>query len=858
MPGEHIYHVEAVYEEGDAMKAPASPVLVVDAGEIFPVQKIGHRLVYNRFASIYWGISSSEMTNGAAAKAIGNPAVGNPASPDRTPAPDGRPYLLDGATATTRPAHAEPTPKSHENPQLDYIANVDMRMYSGYVGIKIGDDYYVASHLDGGIRVLDRHNEVKQVIAPNGLGIVLSMVYLEDRHLLYCGSTSDVKVLDLHHPDHIQMLFKTDSGARHMAYIPELDNGKGGLAVGDHHTCLLYDLEGNKIGSSGLDFSRLHVSGTAYYDGKLYVASQSGPYLNEIHTFDFPTKRPVGEPVQVNEDPALYNLLSLDGLLPSLEKTAYAAGLTICKMDDEAVALGAVFQCAYMTSRLMLLELKAPENVKGYNLYRNGVKINETPLVSRRYHEELTEPGRYVYHITAVSETGKESEPSPANTITVSGRRPCPAPETFTAVESNGMAVLSWMPAASEEALVGFNLYRDEALLGQFWDEKICLSYVDETVQTPESYLYRLESFYASGCLASDTAKLTLTGEGKAMPPFGLQVSAEKQADRMTVTARWETPMFEEPLALRYGNGMPTDQLNIDGFHEYWAAIGWDTANLALYKDLHVVGMEFFIGNSVTDFSGFVILNDQIVYEKNAGRVVPKQWQTLYFDRSFPMDQPDEIAVGYHAAYTATTTGVMVVDAYYSKTNYSDLISLDGTRWSTLKAGGFSGSWSIAALVVHKRDLDAAQTDGLIDYEKLKGRIIRVDAALSGTTVSAKPLATEAPDAAARLSPKAPLTLTGFNVYRRPAEAEANDDAETRLNENLLQSFEFKDTDVKPGEYLYAVSAVYGNGDEVRDEKYIEFLNVRTPGEQLNLSVHPNPATETVYIDGAYETLRIS
>ena len=876
--GRHTYYVEAVYEDGTstktAMKSSSNVVQVVEAGECFPVQTIGHRLEYNRYASIYWGRPSSEVaalaknetaawrknvkgrfeTVGAEAKAAAELIRSEAATTEAANA-------TTEAEANTQNAQAN-APKSYINPTLDYIANVDMLTYSGFAGIRIGELYYTSSHTGGGIKVIDRFNEVVKDIKPEGLGAVMSMVYIEDENKLYCGTLNAIKVIDLARPNEIEDTYPVP--ARYLAHIPAEDGGKGVFLAGKEHTCYLYKLTENgeqKIDSNLFDFKNLYVCGAAYYKGKLYVSSATGPYYNEIYVYDYATRKLIGEPLQMPEDPALYNLLTFDGLLTSLSGVTMAGGLSICPLEDGTTALGAVFQCAYMTTRLMLLELESDLSVKGYDLYRrvNGAtaqKLNTTPLTSRRYKENLSQSGQYAYYVTVLSEVSgvPATAPSPIDTLNISPALPCPRP-SLNIKESNRKPILSWMPGESLVGLVGFDLYRNQEAVGRFWSDNgtLRLSYIDEAVTELGNYQYRLEVLYDDGCITDTTVSITLTGLGKALPPFGLALNDKKQNNATEVKATWETPLFEDPMALRYGSGMPTKAIGFSNFYECWGAVGWDTTNLKPYKDLYLVGMEYFIGALPQSFEGFVMLNNKQVYTQKIARPVSGEWQTVMFDKSFSMNQPQEVVVGFHTKYTAETQGVLVVDANFVKTGYSDLVTLDGKTWSTLKAGGITGSWCIALLVVHKRNLDEAKRpDGSIDYSRLSGSVMRM-AANTPLQATAKDLPLAAP---AKASTKEGLNLLGFNLYKRN-DTDGGEDV--KLNGELLKTCEFTDPDVKAGEWIYTASAVYADGQELKTEKYIDlmYLGSEDPALALSLRLYPNPASEVVNVEGAFETLQI-
>ncbi|MDE7149111.1 MAG: hypothetical protein K2O01_01685, partial [Bacteroidales bacterium] len=440
--GRHTYYIVAVYDNDASMKAASNTVQVVQPGECFPVQSVGHRLEYNRYATIFWGQPSSEVA--ALAK---NDRV----SP--TKEPKGKFNLQLDAAETAAPETAQmaatPRPKSYTSTTLDYIANVDMLTYSGFAGIKIGDYYYTSSHLGGGIQVLDKYNEIVRVITHEGLGAVMAMVYDDESNTLYCGTLTGIKSIDL---DNDKMDIIAPVSARFLAYVPELDGGKGGFVAGREHSCNTYTMDGELIEADILNFrSPIYACGAAYHNGRLYVSSASGKYYNEIYVFDFEKRTQIGEPIQVVEDPALYDFLTFDGLLP-LTGITQAGSLSVCTLEDGTTALGAVFQCAYITTRLMLLEIESDASVKGYDLYRsfNGgayQKLNgDTPLATRRYSETLTEAGKYAYYVVVLPQNADapESAASPVDTVKVAATADCPKP-TFTIRESNRWTVLDWM-----------------------------------------------------------------------------------------------------------------------------------------------------------------------------------------------------------------------------------------------------------------------------------------------------------------------------------------------------------------------------------------------------------------------------
>ena len=845
--GYHTYKVVALYGTQKADPITSNKIMT---GTIFPVQQIGHQLKYNRYASVYWGLPSSEVVSSDAVASV---------------APKGGKGMIDRAPATTLTSRTAPanTPdaKQYNDTLFDYIYSVNELMYDGYCGIKIGDEYFVSSWRGDGIQIIDQYNEVTETWRPAGLNeSILSMVYFEDKQQLYCGGLKNVYILDLTKRDRVIGVLP-QMPSRHLSYLDDFEfNGtKGVFLAGGWDAGEFFTIDGEPLGASGFDFTDLSVTGTAYYDGKLYVASQTGKYQTEIYTFDVATRRQIGEPVQVIEDPAVYNLLSLNGDVTSTEDLAVAGGLTICTLEDGTVALAATYQCSYVHSQLMFLELKSAPDRRGYDLYRNGEPIARN-LRSRRFYDELDQPGTYTYEVKALY-TNSEAEFSPATTLKIDNYGSCLPVKDLTARETNQWVVLDWDVPTSDTAagIVGFTVFRDGVKLKELYDEEVAVFYNDLSdlkIGTP--YTYAVETLYKNGCKSSDSVKITLTDEGTALAPFGLRIDFKKNAAStkdnklFDVTAQWETPLFEDPLAIGYGTGQLVSFASFGDEipTEYWALIGWSKADLELYKDLYLVGMEYLLGDNTNTFEAVVYLNDEATYRESPRRAPAQAWQTMYFSRSFPMDQPKEVTVGYHITYDADAAPI-ALDFSASKRFYSDIISWDGANWYCLADNDIAASWTIHALVARKRDLDAATTDGVLNPALLEGKTMRLDH--MPMSLSLKPTMNQT---MAMPSPKAPLTLKGFNLYRQRIDIEQD---EIQLNDELLTTQSFTEAAPLPeGDYDYTVEAVYANTTKPATVE-VTLTDVSKEDELngMSLTLYPNPASEIVYVDGEYTRMEI-
>lgn len=71
---------------------------------------------------------------------------------------------------------------------------------------------------------------------------------------------------------------------RHIAYIPNLDNGRGGFEVGDWETSIYTSLRGAKLGTGPM---LKGAAGSAYYNGVIYTFEQGYNNKYELCAYDF-------------------------------------------------------------------------------------------------------------------------------------------------------------------------------------------------------------------------------------------------------------------------------------------------------------------------------------------------------------------------------------------------------------------------------------------------------------------------------------------------------------------------------------------------------------------------------------------
>lgn len=114
-------------------------------------------------------------------------------------------------------------------------------------------------------------------------------------------------------------------------------------------------------------------------------------------------------------------------------------------------------------------------DLAGYNVYRDGVKVNNSLVTVNSYIDTgLISDTEYSYTITAIDTNDNESAPSAAAIVTTTPGEPEPPPDTTppdapTGLQAtpgaHGRVSLSWT-ANSDPDLAGYNIYIDGSLKG--------------------------------------------------------------------------------------------------------------------------------------------------------------------------------------------------------------------------------------------------------------------------------------------------------------------------------------------------------------------------------------------------------
>jgi len=143
-------------------------------------------------------------------------------------------------------------------------------------------------------------------------------------------------------------------------------------------------------------------------------------------------------------------------------------------------------------------ELPEEGTPNGYNVYRNGNKLNSTLITAPSFTEQNITEGVYAYNVTAMYET-KESYAEMSNVICFFEL--CEIPEDLTGTDELKTAILTWNAPKRNSSLLGYNIYRDGDKLNN-----VLLTgreYRDEELENGK-YIYNVSAVYELMCEESE------------------------------------------------------------------------------------------------------------------------------------------------------------------------------------------------------------------------------------------------------------------------------------------------------------------------------------------------------------------
>lgn len=786
--GNHIYSVSALYEIGSSSQV-YSKFIEINEG-LYSPKDINVDILYNKVVTVSWPMPS--------------------------------PYFIETTLSDSKSGdRIHTTPDTIKFAQFSNILNLSSPMESS---VAIVDDYiYTVSWNSSLIYVYTKQGALLKTFKPE-------CPYIQD--LAYDGINLHVVVAN----DTVYKLDKTTGKAlgkaqipgnkrlSHISYLASLNDNQGGFECGTGSSGFYMNKDYQILDSI---FTYQACLGTALYDSVIFVSEVLGKQYRAAKLNLYNAK--TGEFMETLLDFSTRK---------ELEKVSSfsAGGMSIGTNDMGATCLFYVLQSAPFNF-LYIFELDQMPKLLGYNIYRNGSKLNTEPYPYRNYQEIITTPGTFTYSVEALFEHGS-SQKTKEVSATIKDRGTCSAVIDLNAESMFNHVNLSWK-AIEDGSLVGYTIFRDGEQLNQEFIAPVATRFSDAVTTTEKTYNYELLAFYNSSCEAIAKVDIAVSSTGKPMPVSFLSGSISNEPK---ASLTWSNPFVDSPLALRYGNGTAVDAIGLNAEGHFLAVVGWGPDELTLYNDYKVVGVEVYIHDKPLSMDLIVMENEKVVVEEAVEVSTLRARSFNYISLKTPRNLKSqyEFVVGFRVKNEANKQ-VIGTDNGPAKLYYSDLICIDSslfnindnTNW--LSSGG--GNWIIAAALTKNRAIGTESKNPFTqtDFTETKTGLIY---SAKEANLSAVSSLSKAPSVA-QSKAVSPLLL-GYKIRK--------DDAV--ITPELITSNSFEDPNVSlANSYFYEVLSIWKTGEEIPSEITLDATSTNDKDiRENNIYTYPNPATSKLNI----------
>ncbi len=213
------------------------------------------------------------------------------------------------------------------------------------------------------------------------------------------------------------------------------------------------------------------------------------------------------------------------------ERTA-AIEVEILDITDPSVPAGLTIT-SQTSNSLSLSWSSSTDNVgvTGYNIYRDGAFLAGVSGLTFT-DDDVTAGNTYAYEVSALDAAGNESSPSGEVTAEIAEAGDTEAPTIPAGLTLQVLATevvqLTWNASNDNTGVTGYNVYRNEALLGT----TALTSYTDSTIVQGNTYEYTITAFDAAGNESAPASPVSVGGTDVVPPsvPAGLMVLSVAEA----------------------------------------------------------------------------------------------------------------------------------------------------------------------------------------------------------------------------------------------------------------------------------------------------------------------------------------
>lgn len=293
---------------------------------------------------------------------------------------------------------------------------------AGEIGVASDGEYiYTSLHNTNGTickYTLDGEY-IESILINRNMSGIRNLVY-DGENFFAVDANSSIYQIDIENRC-IADTFSISEIARHVAYIPELDEGRGGFEVGDWETSIYVSKRGAKL-SDGPTLKG--AAGSAYHNGVLYTFEQGYEHPYTICCYDFATGMLT----------RTINIADYVEITP--ETGAKAGGMSIVKTQEGLTLLAVALQ-ENSNCRFIFFDMGSINGLAGYNVYRNGEKRNSEPVPFRYFTENESQEGTYEYEIETVYIDGSVSQRSHKAYVDIYDAENCDTPIDVKVVQSS-------------------------------------------------------------------------------------------------------------------------------------------------------------------------------------------------------------------------------------------------------------------------------------------------------------------------------------------------------------------------------------------------------------------------------------
>lgn len=558
---------------------------------------------------------------------------------------------------------------------------------------------------------------------------------------------------------------------KHITYIPTLDANNGGFEIGNETESWFYkkDLL-TEIGAGLQDIS--NVCGTAYYEGKIYASiKEANKFI--IKVYDATTGVATGEYIDLAD-------------YTEVKTTAKSmlGGISIFKgsegLDCLAVVIVNYYENKDPNNDLVILQIEESAELLGYNLFRNGEKLNASLLKDPNFTDVITEGGEYEYHVNALFGGNCTSKNSLPVTISITPIGTCNAPANVKAEIIRNNVQLTWTrsQATPPNKLVGYNIYRDGVKIN---NDFITNTFYTDTELELNEYTYQIESFYNNSCTSEKTAPLAVKvfGYNDVTPPTNLSATVD---NIIQASLNWNEPALGDYTVLKWHNGGAQLYLGEDTQEHIYVGSKWDANDLKSYFDYSLTDIEFFPKIN-TPHTFYVYLDGEVVAQQELNTVTAGSFNLLKLDTPVLIEKGKELLVAYKVKGGKDFRPIGADKLSVNK-GKGDLISYDGKTWKSLfEESGVGGTWTISIRLMPYSVAKSQKIETTTLAQCAEGKIVAID---SDAKSEAKSVFVN-------------KEVTGYNIYK--------DDV--KINTSLIKTTSYTATIDNTSNSCFAVEAVF-------------------------------------------------